>query len=177
MEPATQFGKWTFLEDLGVIGNSTRWRMRCECGYEAEMPRIRVLGNYSRSCQQCARSKESNLGVVKSWFYGQIYNSSVKRNLLWNVTMEDLNEIAAAQKYKCALTGISLVFADKKNPYNGSSWEHTDSLDRIDSSTGYVYSNIQWVHKDINSMKQQLSMVRFVELCHNISDYQRGNTQ
>ena len=36
--------------------------------------------------------------------------------------------------------------------------EQTASLDRIDSTKGYVPGNIQWVHKDINRIKNKFSM-------------------
>ena len=59
---------------------------------------------------------------------------------------------------------MPIVFANSieehKNGYT------TASLDRIDSSKGYTKSNIQWVHKDINKMKSDFSMLRFLELCY-----------
>lgn len=43
--------------------------------------------------------------------------------------------------------------------------EQTASLDRIDSSKGYIPGNVQWVHKDVNKMKLALSEKRLLELC------------
>lgn len=37
------------------------------------------------------------------------------------------------------------------------------SLDRVDSSKGYIRGNIQWVTKRINWMKGDLSMEEFLE--------------
>lgn len=51
--------------------------------------------------------------------------------------------------------------------------EGTASLDRIDSSRGYVEGNVQWVHKDVNFMKQALSQERFVELCTLVAEKAR----
>lgn len=39
------------------------------------------------------------------------------------------------------------------------------SIDRIDSSVGYVEGNMQWVHKDVNRMKQEFSESYFIETC------------
>lgn len=39
------------------------------------------------------------------------------------------------------------------------------SLDRIDSKIAYVKSNVQWVHKDVNWMKNKFSVDRFKEVC------------
>ena len=45
------------------------------------------------------------------------------------------------------------------------------SLDRIDPNIGYKRDNIQWVHKDINRMKQHYPEVYFVEMCGKVTDY------
>jgi len=52
-------------------------------------------------------------------------------------------------------------------PKGGNDWDHenTASLDRIDSSKGYVKDNVQWVHKDINRMKWNFPQDKFVKLC------------
>jgi hypothetical protein len=42
----------------------------------------------------------------------------------------------------------------------------TASLDRIDNDKGYVKSNIQWIHKDINYMKRILSQKKLIEYCN-----------
>lgn len=41
-------------------------------------------------------------------------------------------------------------------------------LDRIDSSKGYIEGNVQWVHKDVNMMKQNYSQKYFIEMCKKI---------
>lgn len=63
------------------------------------------------------------------------------------------------QERKCALTDLLLTFEKQKRG------EKTASLDRIDSSKGYVNGNVQWVHKDINWMKNRFSQERFIEMC------------
>jgi hypothetical protein len=73
-------------------------------------------------------------------------------------------EIYEVQGGLCALTGEPLTF---KNLNKGT--DQTASLDRIDSSLGYVEGNVQWVHKDVNLMKNVLSQARFIELCSLVS--------
>jgi len=41
----------------------------------------------------------------------------------------------------------------------------TASLDRKDSSKGYIEGNVQWVHKDINMMKRHYTEEYFLRLC------------
>lgn len=77
------------------------------------------------------------------------------------------------QRGRCALTGLELDFAHttgrtkilpggcRKAVYvRGSA-----SLDRIDSSRGYIPGNVQWVHKDVNLMKWELSEDEFKRWC------------
>ena len=40
-------------------------------------------------------------------------------------------------------------------------YKGTASLDRIDSTKGYVRGNIQWVHKDINWFKRDYPKISF----------------
>jgi hypothetical protein len=46
----------------------------------------------------------------------------------------------------------------------------TASLDRIDSKLGYNINNIQWVHKDVNTIKWDLSHDKFIEICQIITE-------
>ena len=60
---------------------------------------------------------------------------------------------------QCALSGLPIKLPDRYKQ------TFTASIDRIDSSKGYVKGNVQWVHKDINMMKRNLNQARFVEFC------------
>jgi hypothetical protein len=62
----------------------------------------------------------------------------------------------------CSLSGQPLTIG--MNRYN------TASIDRIDSSKGYIEGNIQWVHKDINFMKRTYSQEYFVQMCKLVSN-------
>ena len=41
----------------------------------------------------------------------------------------------------------------------------------IDSSKGYIKDNVQWVHKDVNFMKQSLPQEKFIDYCRKISNF------
>jgi len=58
------------------------------------------------------------------------------------------------QEGKCALTGLPISIKDR-----------TASLDRVDSSKGYIEGNVQWLHKDVNMMKRHYSTTYFKHLC------------
>jgi len=74
------------------------------------------------------------------------------------------------QKRRCALTGVELCFV---SDYRKNKREQTASLDRIDSDKGYVKGNVQWVHKDINKLKQSFSEKRLIKLCQMVCENRR----
>lgn len=49
------------------------------------------------------------------------------------------------------------------------------SLDRIDSNMDYQEENVQWLHKDINMMKQQFDQDYFIQMCCAVADHYRNN--
>jgi hypothetical protein len=69
------------------------------------------------------------------------------------------------QNRKCSISGESILF---------SKWLHkkgerpTASLDRIDSTKGYIEGNVQWVHKDINMMKSNHTTKKFFNWCKKV---------
>ena len=81
----------------------------------------------------------------------------------YTITMQDAWEKFLEQDGKCKYTKLKLEFP--KNSTGG-----TASLDRIDSSKGYIKGNIQWVHCVINTMKSDLKEEDFKKYCKLITD-------
>lgn len=90
------------------------------------------------------------------------YRSILSRNKIVDVTIEDLLEQWELQNGKCFYTNIELVLSTyskiKKDPI------YSASLDRVDSSKGYVKGNIRWVSRSINYMKNDMSDDKVFEL-------------
>lgn len=85
-------------------------------------------------------------------------NGGKRRRILdFNLTKRYLWTLFRRQNRVCAYTGLALILHPRS--------ERTASVDRIDSTKGYIKGNVQWVHKDINMMKGSLSHERFMELC------------
>ena len=74
-----------------------------------------------------------------------------------------MQELWEKQEGKCKLSGVDLIYKLGKY-HNGQ----TCSLDRIDSSKGYIEGNVQCVHKIVNFMKITLNNEEFIEWCHKI---------
>jgi len=100
-------------------------------------------------------------GDLSKTKFKRIKEIAERRKIEFTVEMEYLWDLLLKQNKKCAYSGIELVFGVNTKDLKSA----TASLDRIDSSLGYIEGNVQWVLKDINMMKQQLSHARFLELC------------
>lgn len=88
--------------------------------------------------------------------------------LPFEITIEYAWNLFLKQNRKCALSGKPLLMWGKiDGKYTG-----TASLDRIDSSKGYVSNNVQWIDKKLQSVKTKLSDAEFIQICQDITAYQ-----
>jgi hypothetical protein len=96
-----------------------------------------------------------------------------KRNYDVNITIEDLKELWEKQNGICEFSGVNLKLSSyskiNKNPI------YAASLDRIDSSKGYVKGNIRWVSRAINWMKNTMSDDMVNELINLIVENKKGS--
>ncbi len=99
-------------------------------------------------------------------YFNHIIKGAEERELEFNITIEYIYNLFQEQKGICKLTKRPI----KYNSQTRDSESRTASLDRIDSSKGYVESNIQWVHKDINFMKQDFSDKYYVQCCKEVAE-------
>jgi hypothetical protein len=154
------------------------YRCRCKCGKETVIIRGNLITHHAKSCG-CL--KHRNTENSKTWggykeislrTWSDIKNKAASRKdknkREFSITIEDAWEKFEAQGGKCALSGLPLSLRATKGNYS----EKTASLDRIDSSKGYVKSNIQWVHKTLNAMKRDYSDECFIEFCGLVTTYQ-----
>lgn len=117
------------------------------------------------------RLNNSNIkNDIPGIIWGQIIRGAKQRKLDITINQKYIMDILISQKWICALSGEKLTFPKKGQKKNN----FTASLDRIDSSKGYIEGNVQWVHKEINFMKQELSEDRFFELCKNVYETKIG---
>ena len=97
---------------------------------------------------------------MTGYIWSRIVGFARQRAIAVKVTIQEAWQLYLSQDRRCALTGIEIGFAPSACRPNG-----TASLDRIDSSGDYEIGNIQWVHKDVNLMKREMSQDRFFEIC------------
>ena len=123
-------------------------------------------GKLCKSCsnkitENCGR--KMHRGIRVSWFNKFKVNANL-RGIPFAISLDDVADIMEEQDGKCALTGWDIEVREAK-PLN----DVRASIDRIDSSFGYIRSNIQLVHKMVNMCKQQYSQDDFIEMCNAVS--------
>lgn len=158
------FGSWE------VIGYSHYlkehyWFVECSCGFVASRRAGQLVHRRSSSCRTCsAKEREAN----RSPYWKGLENISCQyltrlkyRNKLVQISMQDLVEQWKKQEGRCIYTNMPLSLVYKDTCWNKS----TASIDRIDSTKGYMKDNIQWVHKRINTMKSDMTESEFLNFC------------
>ena len=86
------------------------------------------------------------------------------------VDLDYVYSIGESQDWVCALSGVPLEFTRGGTMWGGK-WCNPNSctIDRIDSSKGYIKGNIQLVTWRINCMKRDLENSEFIEWCTNVA--------
>jgi hypothetical protein len=144
----------------------------CHCGTRRYIEAKRLVSNSASSCGcmvhiNQSKNKSPNwkgLELVPSRYINGIAKNAEKRGFEFSLTLEYLENLFHIQRGLCALTGEPLYFsvASKKKD------EMTASVDRIDSTKGYIEGNVQWVSKKVNFMKLNFTQDEFISICRKI---------
>ena len=118
-----------------------------------------------RSCHLSGPSNPKFTGheEIQGAYFSGLRCAARRRELDFELKIEDAWELFVRQDRKCAITGLELELA--KNNTDHRTGNYTASIDRIDNSRGYTIDNVQWVHKRVNVMRGNMSMDEFVTLC------------
>lgn len=188
------FGFLKVLENVGNKPNDKHifWKCFCDpklggCGNSIETSSAHLRNGSTKSCG-CLRviTSKKNKGRMKgvyenkkSWnwkgyesisktYFESLRNSAGSRVHNFSITMKYIWELLVKQNFKCALSGLDICLQRASADRNA-----TASLDRIDSSKGYIEGNVQWVHKDINRIKNNLSEEKLFEYCKQIVQHKK----
>lgn len=158
------------------------------CGKEFEKPQVEIDRNAKRNGNNfCSRhcvghnnsknllighdsvydvSKHSNNRGDEYSEFRYHFRNIKNRDKEIDISLDYLRDLWIKQDGKCYYTKIDLVLSKfkkiNKNPI------YSASVDRIDSSKGYVKGNICWSSRAINHMKGEMSVEMFWELCKHI---------
>lgn len=149
------------------------WLAEHKCGriYSFRNSQIKTQ-NYCKGCID--KYNESNFGSNhKSWkgigelssdLFTTIKLNARDRNLEFNLDIDFLWNLFIEQDKKCKLSGIEIYLNGKCDDKKYK----TATLDRIDSKIGYIKGNVQWLHRDINKLKNNFPEDYLIKLCGKI---------
>jgi biotin operon repressor len=133
------------------------------CGAHFETIPYRIAMGHTKSCGCVRVGKRTGGKYLSGTWLDRTMRAATVRNLDFKVSLKYLEKLLEKQDFKCALSGRLLIcgYTDLNN--------YTASLDRIDSDRGYVRDNLQFLHKDVNMAKQDMSQFDFVSLCKDVA--------
>ena len=171
-EVGQKFGKYTVIDSKITINREAQILCQCDCGVTNFVSCYTILNGKSKGCLECnnTRKKDKNptwrgFENISGKYYGRIKRGAEQRNIPFDVSIEYFNELLVKQNFKCNLSGLDISFSHSKI----DNYVATASIDRIDSNNGYVVGNLQWIHKDVNLMKNHFKQNYFIEICEKIS--------
>jgi hypothetical protein len=175
-----KFGHLTAVRPTGERGpRGIVWRVECDCGTVLERCATVLTAGRRRVTQiqascGCAGKRNRSpmykgVGDLSSTKFRGLKASAKHRGHQFRISIQYAWDLYVAQEGHCALTGEAITLSPSRTEKGAS----TASLDRIDSSKGYVRGNVQWVRVEINYMKHSLSMKDFVVWCRRVASHQQ----
>ncbi len=151
-------------------GGTSEYFYNCSCscgGKHTTLMKTFVAGKCS-SCPNCRTSckriitnkiKYKNFADFKTYLKA----CAKKRKVDFDLDKDFLEDLLKKQNGLCYFSGVPISLDDS-----------TASMDRVDSSLGYTKDNVQWVHRVVNFMKNELSQEDFIKWCDIISKNKSG---
>lgn len=173
-----RFGRLIVIEFDGRRDGYTYWKCRCDCGNIKIAKSGPLNYGYTKSCgclmkDSAHESSYKGTRDIAGRYFSNVKNGAESRGFEFNITIEYLQQLLEKQNYRCALSGIEISGSQCTLKKYTTYKEMTASIDRIDSTKGYVLGNVQWVHKDINKIKINVEESYFIELCKAVTNYQK----
>lgn len=162
-----KYNQLTVLEEV-KHNNRLMYKTQCECGRIDIKRKDWVISGRTTSCKNCASKRTAKKyppPINRTGYQGlsgthflAIKFGALRRKISFDLSPKFLWELFESQNKCCALTGLPLVLNTSLKNQNVN-WDIiTASVDRKDSTQGYTEDNIQWVHKEINRLKNNYSL-------------------
>lgn len=167
-----EFGDWTVLKRDERVKCPVTYICRCKCGKEVPVRSSPLIQGNTTKCRQCANlsiRKGEWVGIVHVWH--RTKRRAKQDGISFEITKKQIFDILLSQNHRCALSGVPIRVAESNEEWERSHATTTASIDRKDSSGGYTLENIQWVHKRVNVLKNDLSDTDLVFWCKLIVEH------
>lgn len=128
------------------------------------------VNHYCKRCQRDLESdyrknlpKEDGIKLKLKHCLSGARSRAKRLNIEFNLTEEYIKYLWDKQNGLCALSGIPMTYQYENGPI-----ETNASVDRIDSSEGYIIGNVQLTCWAVNRMKGQMDNEHLLYFCKNI---------
>jgi hypothetical protein len=142
---------------------------------------------YASWCKQCISKKQASYHK-RTWGEDKLQYTAFKRTKNVRSYLQYLRAKAVSRKKSeevISLDALELLWATQKGECALTGWPmtmelangvvHTNcSIDRTDSSLGYVVGNVQLVCRAVNVAKSNLDQLEFVKLCRAVVGRSNG---
>lgn len=168
LEIGSKYKHWTVISGPEYINSTAYYKVRCDCGTEAyKLPIELLYKNRDFQCEKCAQRERAlqttltngRVGDLTLTEHTRLRRSAEKRGYVFEVSIEYLWNLFQEQKQICAITGDYIPSIDEA------------SLDRVDSSKGYIEGNVQWVTYQANVSKHTMTMEQLYEFCRKVLNH------
>jgi len=150
----------------GCFSDGTKkYRSKCKhCVLEFAKEQHPV--NYSSKCKKRSLTPKNFISSI-------LYHATQrKQHLGFNIDIFYLVDLYNKQQGKCAISGVEMTYI------SGSGRVLTNiSIDRIDSSLGYIQGNVQFVCDVVNRMKSDLPIGQLYQWCSTILENHHAKVQ
>ena len=168
LEIGSKYKHWTVISGPEYKDSFAYYKVKCDCGTEVyKLPSEILNKNKHFQCEKCAQRERAlqttltngRVGDLTLTEHTRLRRSAEKRGYDFKVSIEYLWNLFQEQKQICAITGDYIPSIEEA------------SLDRIDSSKGYVEGNIQWVTCQANLSKHVMTMEQLYEFCRKVLNH------
>lgn len=160
------FSRLTVLEFVGINKNKRAdWLCQCSCGNKKVLEGKLLRSKQIRSCG-CLWKESISLSPGQAslnHYYLDYNNGAKKRNLSFELTLQQFIEITSKNCYYCDSFPKQIGEANSQNGvYIGN------GIDRVNNNLGYSLENCVPCCKNCNIAKASLSLSNFLSLIKNI---------
>ena len=149
------------LDEWNRADQKTRFKCRYCGNIFITAPRY-ITSGHTKSCG-CVGNRKGEEYISMSMF-NAIKHRARGSNLEFSISISDLETLIKKQGFWCALSGVKITSG------YGKQSQYTASVDRIDNNVGYILSNIQFVHKDVNMAKRIMIEEDFIKMCKEVAE-------
>jgi len=161
------FGDLKVIKQVSGDGHCAIWQCECSCGNLTNVKSPCLRRKEIKSCGKCKEHYNwKGFGEISGHYFATLKQGAKKRGIKFSLKIKELWNLFLKQDRKCTMSGDKLYFA---RSYGAT--EQTASLDRIDSTKGYEFGNVQWIHKDYQTMKWNRTEKDFFDLIRKAYEY------